>query len=99
MRRRDFLTLLGITSFCWPLTARAQQPGRVRHVAVLIPFPDDREALVKSYLTAFRQRLHEPGWDEGRNIRFDYRFTGQAPERMRAGTDELIIGHRLLAAD
>jgi putative ABC transport system substrate-binding protein len=62
----------------------------VRHVAVLIPFPDDREALVKSFLTAFRQRLHELGWDEGRNIRFNYRFTGQVPERMRAGTDELI---------
>jgi putative ABC transport system substrate-binding protein len=62
----------------------------VRHVAVLIPFPDDREALVKSFLTAFRQRLHELGWDEGRNIRFDFRFTGQVPERMRAGAEELI---------
>jgi putative ABC transport system substrate-binding protein len=90
MRRRDFVTLLGVTTFCWPLAAGAQQTGRVRHVAVLIPFPDDREALVKSFLTAFRQRLHELGWDEGRNIRFDYRFTGQVPERMRAGTDELI---------
>jgi putative tryptophan/tyrosine transport system substrate-binding protein len=45
---------------------------------------------VKSYLTAFRQRLHELGWDEGRNIRLDYRFTGQVPDRMRAGTEELI---------
>src|SRR5262245_29148011 len=90
MRRRDFVTLLGGAVCAWPLAARAQQTGRVRHVAVLIPFPDDREAVVKSYLAAFRQRLHELGWDEGRNIRFDYRFTGQVPERMRAGTDELI---------
>jgi putative ABC transport system substrate-binding protein len=90
MRRRDFVTLLGVTSFCWPLAARAQQTGRARHVALLIPFPDDREAIVKSYLAAFRQRLHELGWDEGRNIRFDYRFTGQVPERMRAGAEELI---------
>src|SRR5262245_7241517 len=90
MRRRDFVTLLGGAVCAWPLAARAQQTGRVRHVAVLIPFPDDREAVVKSYLTAFRQRLHELGWDEGRNIRFDFRFTGQVPERMSAGTDELI---------
>src|SRR5262245_22658113 len=90
MRRRDFVTLLGGAVCAWPLAARAQQTGRVRHVAVLVPFPDDSEAVVKSYLTAFRQRLHELGWDEGRNIRFDFRFTGQVPERMSAGTDELI---------
>ena len=46
--------------------------------------------MAKDSLSAFRQRLHELGWDEGRNIRFDYRFTDQVPERMRAGTEELI---------
>ena len=90
MRRREFVTLLGSVAVIWPLAARAQQTGRLRRVGVLIPFPDDREPLVKDYLSAFRQRLHELGWDEGRNIRFDYRFTDQVPERMRAGTEELI---------
>jgi putative ABC transport system substrate-binding protein len=90
MRRRDFITLLGVTPFCWPVATRAQQTNRVRHVALLIPFPNDREAVVKSYLTAFRQRLHELGWAEGRNIRFDYRFTSQVPERMRVAAEELI---------
>jgi ABC-type uncharacterized transport system substrate-binding protein len=90
MRRREFISLLDSTVATWPLAARAQQTGRVRRVGVLIPFPDDRETLVKEYLSAFRQRLHELGWDEGRNIRFDFRFTGQVPERMRAGTEELI---------
>jgi putative tryptophan/tyrosine transport system substrate-binding protein len=89
MRRREFVTLLGGAVIC-PLQARAQQAGRVRRVGVLIPFPDDREPLVKEYLSAFRQRLHELGWDEGRNIRFDFRFSGQVPERMRAGTQELV---------
>ena len=89
MQRREFVTFLGAAAG-WPLAVRAQQPARVRHVALLIPFPNDREPLVKEYLAAFRQRLHELGWDEGRNIRFDFRFTGQVPERMRTGTQELI---------
>jgi putative ABC transport system substrate-binding protein len=62
----------------------------LRRVGVLIPFPDERDAMAKVYLSAFKQRLHELGWDEGRNIRFDYRFTSQVPERMSAGTEELI---------
>jgi putative tryptophan/tyrosine transport system substrate-binding protein len=90
MRRREFVTLLGGVAVIWPIAARAQQTGRLRRVGVLIPFPDDREALVKVYLSAFRQRLHELGWDEGRNIRLDFRFTGQVHERMRTATEELI---------
>jgi putative ABC transport system substrate-binding protein len=90
VRRREFVTLLGSVAVVWPLAARAQQTGRLRRVGVLIPYPDDREPLAKDFLSALRQRLHELGWDEGRNIRFDYRFTGQVPERMRAGTEELI---------
>ena len=90
MKRREFITRLGAIAITWPLAARAQQKPRMRRVAVLAPFPDDRGPLVKDYLSAFKQRLHELGWDEGRNIVFDYRFTGQVPERMRAGTEELI---------
>jgi putative ABC transport system substrate-binding protein len=90
MRRREFVALLGSVAVIWPFAARAQQTGRLRRVGVLVPFPDDREPPVKDYLSAFRRRLHELGWDEGRNIRFDYSFTGQVPERMRSGTEELI---------
>jgi putative ABC transport system substrate-binding protein len=90
MRRRDFITLVSGVAAGWPFAARAQQTGRLRRVGVLIPFPDDHGPLVKDYLSAFRQRLHELGWDEGHNIQFDYRFTDQVPERMHAGTEELI---------
>jgi putative ABC transport system substrate-binding protein len=90
MQRRQFITLIGGGAVSWPLAARAQQTGPIRRVGILIPFPDDREAMVKNYVSTFRQRLHELGWDDGRNIRFDYRFTGQVPERMRAGSQELI---------
>jgi putative tryptophan/tyrosine transport system substrate-binding protein len=90
MKRREFITVLGGAALTWSLAARAQQTPRMQRVGVLIPFPDDREPLVKDYLSAFKQRLRELGWDEGRNIRFDYRFTGQVPDRMRAGSEELI---------
>ena len=52
--------------------------------------PFDSDPFVREYLSAFLQRLHELGWIEGRNIRPDYRFTGQDAERMRAGSAELI---------
>ena len=87
MKRREFVIVLGVAAVTWPLAARTQQTPHVRRVGVLIPFPNDREPRAKDYLSAFKQRLYELGWDEGRNIRFDYRFTGQVPERMRAGTD------------
>lgn len=90
MERRDFITALCGSLVSWPVAARAQQTPRERRLGVVIPFPDDREPRVKDYLSAFKQRLHELGWDEGRNIRLDYRFTGQVPERIRAGTEELI---------
>src|SRR5206468_3181352 len=44
----------------------------------------------QSYLATLRQRLQDFGWSEGRNIRFDYRFTGESTERMRAAATEVV---------
>jgi putative tryptophan/tyrosine transport system substrate-binding protein len=87
-KRREFITLLGGAA-AWPLAARAQQGEKVRRIGVIMGFAEDDEVW-QAYLASFRQRLQEFGWSEGRNIRFDYRFTGESTERMRVAASEVV---------
>ena len=71
MRRRDFITLLGVAA--WPLAARAQQPERVRRIGVLMAqAADDPQG--KPRVAAFLQGLQQLGWTEGRNVQIDIRW-------------------------
>ena len=67
MKRRDFISLLGSTA-AWPLAARAQQPGQVRKIGVLMNFPSNDEEGQAS-VTAFAQALQKLGWTHGSNTR------------------------------
>jgi len=86
--RRDFITLFRAAA-AWPLAAQAQQGERVRRIGVIMGFAEDDEVW-QAYLATFRQRLQDFGWSEGRNIRFDYRFTGESTERMRTAATEVV---------
>jgi len=56
MRRREFIAGLG-SAAALPVVARAQQPGRMRRIAVLDNPGSDSEPL-----TAFQQDLQKAGW-------------------------------------
>ena len=88
MKRRDFIALLGGAA-AWPLAAGAQQPERIRRVGVLMNLTaDDPEA--PGRVAAFAQGLGELGWTIGRNVRIDYRWGANDPDRGRRYADELI---------
>jgi putative ABC transport system substrate-binding protein len=85
--RRTFIAALG-SATAWPMVARAQQSARIRRIGVLHGI--ENEEFYRPWLSAFTQRLQGLGWTDGRNIRIDYRFTDQNPERNRVAAEELI---------
>src|SRR5262245_9719370 len=89
MRRRDFITLVGGAAVAWPLAAQAQQTERIRRIGVLIVYPQtDREGQVR--IAAFLDTLQRLGWTDGRNVRFDYRWSVSDPVREKAAAAELV---------
>jgi putative tryptophan/tyrosine transport system substrate-binding protein len=89
MQRRDFITLIGGTMVAWPLAARAQQPGRMRRIGVLMNLPEgDPES--RSRIAVFEQRLEELGWSAGHNVQFDIRWAADDADSFRRYAAELV---------
>jgi putative ABC transport system substrate-binding protein len=88
LKRRKFITLLGGAA-TWPLTARAQQPGRIRRIGVLMP-TGENDAEGRARVAAFLDGLREVGLADGRNVRLDYRWGGNDVERLRALATDLV---------
>src|SRR6516165_9986215 len=86
MRRRDFIKVTVGSAASWPLAGRAQQPRRVGVLMTLYSQTDrEGQASIAAFLDTF-QRL---GWTDGRNVRIEYRWAGDA-ERQKAAAEELV---------
>jgi putative ABC transport system substrate-binding protein len=89
LHRREFITLIGGAAAAWPLTARAQQPEKMRRIGVLMPnAADDPE--YQARMAAFLQGLAQLGWIDGRNVRIDTRWGVADAERIRKYAAELV---------
>lgn len=77
MKRRQFITLLGGATFMQPIIVFAQQTERIRTVGMLLG--DNLE--MRQQLDAFMKSFNELGWIDGRNVRFDIRWSDGNPEK------------------
>jgi putative tryptophan/tyrosine transport system substrate-binding protein len=78
VRRRDFISLLGVAAAAYPLAAHAQQPAKLPTIGFLSPTTasvDNRRS------AAFVQRLRELGWIEGRTVAIEVRSAEGRSER------------------
>src|SRR5262249_60456767 len=89
MRWRQFVALFGgAAAATWPFAARAQQPDRVRLIGVLQGLAAD-DPVGSARLAAFTKALEQLGWTDGRNVRFDYRWSGGDADVTRPQAAEL----------
>jgi putative tryptophan/tyrosine transport system substrate-binding protein len=86
VKRRAFITLIGVAATAWPLAAQTQ---RVRRLGALMSNSED-DPLAQMRLVAFRQALAELGWTEGRNLQIEWRWTGGDIARVRDYAAELV---------
>src|SRR5262245_44643285 len=96
IRRREFVTLVGGAA-AWPLSARAQQTGRVPTIGFL---GAATAAVWAPWTAAFEKRLQELGWVKDRTIVIEYRwaegrsmrFGEIATEFVRLNVDAIVTG-------
>jgi putative ABC transport system substrate-binding protein len=87
--RREFVTLLAgaaVTPMLGPLGARAQVPA-----LPVIGYLGARSLATDGpMLTAFRQGLGETGYQEGKNVAFEFRWAEGRYDRLPALADDLV---------
>jgi putative tryptophan/tyrosine transport system substrate-binding protein len=88
MRRREFITLVGGAVAVASLPARAQQPERLRRIAMLVGSANNAEG--QSRVIAFRQALEAHGWVEGRNVQIDLRWDAANIDLAQSFAKEIV---------
>jgi len=87
MKRRAFIALLGGVVAAWPLSARAQQAGKLPTIGFLGAGTRSGWA---DWVAAFVQRLRELGWIEGRTVAIEYRWAEGRSERFAEIAAEFV---------
>ena len=94
MRRRDFITALG-TAATWPLAARAQQPAKMKRIALVISAGKVSTISVSGRPTyrVFFEELNRLGYVEGQNLGVE-RYSGEGrPERYAELARDVVNTH------
>jgi putative tryptophan/tyrosine transport system substrate-binding protein len=86
MNRREFIAALGGVA-AWPMTASAQQAGKLPTIGYLSP---NAESVDRPRIAAFAQRLSELGWVEGRSVIVERRAANGIAERAGEIASEFV---------
>jgi putative ABC transport system substrate-binding protein len=91
MKRREVILLLAGTTLASSTVVRAQQPGRLRRIGVIMLYPEkDPQGQLRSI--AFRQQLEKLGWTVGVDIQINFNWgTGDA-DWVRSATEDVLSG-------
>jgi len=91
LERRELITLLGRTAAAWPLAARAElSEPRMRRIGVLMHATAD-ETDAQARLAAFLQGLQVAGWEVGRDVRVNTRWSKGNGTQLFRDAEELIL--------
>ena len=82
MKRREFITLLGVAVAAWPLAARAQQPGTFRRIGFLYGSIPLTQLASEDLSRAFIQGMLELGYLEGKDFVVEWRSAAGQYERL-----------------
>jgi hypothetical protein len=85
MRRREFISLLGGAAATWPFAARAEQSGKIPTVGVLVAL-----SAPHPFAEAFRSGMLDLGYNEGRNIAFEWRYADAQFSRAMEHAHEFV---------
>ena len=81
------LLAFGVTLAIYGAVALAQQPARIPRIGILVAAS---ASFYSALVEAFRQRLRELGYVEGKNIVIEYRYTEGKLERLPDFAAELV---------